>query len=285
MFILNSLNTMYNLFSKPALLIGLLTLSLTACKKDEIKVTSEFSAPPTLTASTTNAGVLSKTNAQNTAVTYTWTPYTIKASDDAKIVSPVAYTLEFAKAGTNFASVKEIDGGTATSSSVAVKTVDLNKTLLALGLPYGQSGMVDVRLKTFVTGNQPLMYSPTVKLTATPYDECSAPNSDTWGLVGPAGDGWPGATATDRMLNWSCTENAYVLRTTLNAGDFKFRKNQDWGVNLGALTKPLTPGAAPTPLKPNGEDMTITTPGTYTIKLTVVGSGTAVTAATLTVTP
>lgn len=265
--------------------MGLLALSLTACKKDEVKVTSEFSASPTVTASTTNAGVLTKANAQNTVVTYTWTPYTIKASGDAKIVSPVMYTLEFAKAGTNFASVKEIQAGDATASSVAIKTADINRTLLALGLPFAQPGQVDVRLKTFAADNQPVLYSSTMKLTASPYDECSAPNADTWGLVGPAGDGWPGATATDRTLNWSCTENAYVLRTALNAGDFKFRKNLDWSVNLGALTKPLTPGSTATPLKLNGEDMTITTAGTYTVKLTVVGSGTAVTAATLTVTP
>ncbi len=265
--------------------MGLLTLSLAACKKDEVKVTSEFGAAPTVSSSTTNAGVLDKANAQNTAVTYTWTPYNITASGDSKLVSPVTYTLEFAKAGTNFASVKEIDGGPSTSSSVAIKTADLNKTLLALGLPFGQPGLADVRLKTFVAGNQPVLYSSTMKISATPYDECSPPNADTWGLVGPAGDGWPGATATDRELKWSCTENAYVLRSALNVGDFKFRKNLDWGVNLGALTKPLTPGTAPTTLKPNGEDMTITTAGTYTVKLTVTGSGTAVTAGTLTITP
>ncbi|GAA4047383.1 hypothetical protein GCM10022409_37060 [Hymenobacter glaciei] len=265
--------------------MGLLTLSLTACKKDEIKVTSEFSAPPTLKASTTNAGVLSKTNADNTAVTYTWTPYTIKTSDESKVASMVTYTLQFAKAGTNFASVKEIDGGAVSASSLSIKTVDLNKTLLALGLPFGQSGQVDVRLKTFVAGNLPTLYSPTMQLAATPYDECTAPSSDTWGLVGPAGDGWPGGTATDRMLKWDCNVNAYVLRTALNVGDFKFRKDKDWAVNLGALTKPLTPGTAPTTLKLNGEDMTITTAGTYTITLKPVGTGTGVTGATLTVTP
>ena len=276
---------MYNWFSKSAFLIGVLSLSLAACKKDEVRVTAEFSAPPALTGSTMNAGILTKTNADNTAVTYNWTPYTLKASDDAKLASPVMYTLQFAKAGTNFASVKEIDGGAATASSLAIKTAKLNGLLLSLGLPLTQSGRVDVRLKTFVADNLPILYSSTMQLTATPYDECSAPNSDTWGLVGPAGDGWPGATATDRTLSWNCTENAYVLRTMLNAGDFKFRKDKDWGVNLGALTKPLTPGAAPTALKPNGEDMTITTPGMYTVKMTIVGSGTAVTAGTLTITP
>ena len=260
-------------------------MSLAACKKDEIKVTSEFSAPPALTASTTNAGVLAKTNADNTAVTYTWTPYTVKTLDDSKVASTVTYTLQFAKAGTNFASVQEVDGGAVAASSLALKTSKLNAILLSLGLPDSQSGRVDVRLKTFVAGNLPTLYSSTMQLTATPYDECTPPNADNWGLVGPAGDGWPGATATDRTLKWDCKANAYVLRTMLNAGDFKFRKDKDWGVNLGALTKPLTPGTAPTTLKPNGEDMTITTPGTYTIKLTIVGSGAGVTAGTLTVTP
>lgn len=276
---------MYNWFSKSAFLVGLLSIGLTACKKDEIKVTSEFSAPPMLAASTMNAGALTKANADNTAVTYTWTPYTIKTSDDSKVASPVTYTLQFAKAGTNFASVKEVDGGAAAASSLAIKTTKLNSLLLSLGLPFAQSGQVDVRLKTFVAGNMPILYSSTMQLTATPYDECTAPSADTWGLVGPAGDGWPGATATDRTLKWDCKVNAYVLRTALNAGDFKFRKDKDWGVNLGALTKPLTPGTGPTTLKPNGEDMTITTPGTYTITLTTVGTGADVTAGTLTVTP
>lgn len=276
---------MYNWFSKSAFLVGLLSIGLTACKKDEIKVTSEFSAPPMLAASTMNAGALTKANADNTAVTYTWTPYTIKTSDDSKVASPVTYTLQFAKAGTNFASVKEVDGGAAAASSLAIKTTKLNSLLLSLGLPFAQSGQVDVRLKTFAAGNMPVLYSSTMQLTATPYDECSAPSADTWGLVGPAGDGWPGATDTDRTLKWDCNVNAYVLRTTLNAGDFKFRKDKAWSVNLGALTKPLTPGTGPTALKPNGEDMTITTPGTYTITLTTVGTGADVTAGTLTVTP
>ena len=276
---------MYHLFSKTAALVGLLAFSLTACKKDEVQVTSEFSAAPALTASTTNAGALSKANAQTTAVTYTWTPYTIKTSDDSKVASTVTYTLQIAKAGTNFATVKEISGGAGTASSLAIKTVDLNSALLFLGLPFGQPGLVDVRLKTFVAGNLPVLYSATKQLSATPYDECSAPNSDTWGLVGPAGDGWPGATPTDLMLKWDCAANAYVLRTALKAGDFKFRQNQDWAINLGALSKPIVPGAAPTTLKKNGEDMTVTVAGTYTVKLTVTGSGANVTAGTLTVTP
>lgn len=257
---------MYNFFSKSAVAAGLLALTLTACKKDEVKVTSEFGAPPALTASTSNAGVLDKSSPQKTAVTYNWTPYTINTGDDAKVASTVTYTLQFAKAGTNFASVKEISGGAGTASSLAIKTVDLNKTLLSLGLPFAQPGQVDVRLKTFVAGNLPMLYSSTATLTATPYDECSAPNADSWGLVGPAGDGWPGATATDRALKYDCKEQAYVLKNTaLNAGPFKFRANKDWGTNLGGPTGTLQNIS----LALNGPDLAIATAGTYTVKLVV----------------
>lgn len=276
---------MLHSFSKTAALAGLLALGLTACKKDEVRVTSEFSASPVLSASTANAGVLDRANAQATAVTFNWTPISIKTSDDSKVASTVTYTLQLARAGTNFATVREISGGAASSSSLVIRTVDLNSALLFLGLPFGQSGRVDIRLKTFVAANLPIQYSSTLQLTATPYDECVAPNADTWGLVGPAGDGWPGATATDRELKWNCTANAYVLRTTLGVGDFKFRQNQAWTVNLGALTKPIVPGATPITLKTNGEDMSVAVAGTYTVKLTVVGSGSNVTAGTLTVTP
>ena len=274
---------MYNLFSKSAAVAGLLALSLTACKKDEVRVTSEFGVPPTMTSSTTNAGVLDKSSPQKTAVTYTWTPYTIKTSDDSKVASTVTYTLQFAKAGTNFASVKEISGGVVMNSSLALKTVDLNKTLLALGLPFAQSGQVDVRLMTFVAGNLPILYSSTTTLAATPYDECTAPTTDSWGLVGPAGDGWPGATATDRELKYDCKEQAYVLkRTSLNAGPFKFRANKDWGTNLGGPTGTLQN----VPLALNGPDLTIATAGTYTVKLVVTLDATGKTASgTLSVTP
>lgn len=282
---------MYNRFSKTVALVGLLALGLTACEKDEVKVTSEFAAPPTLTPSSTNAGVLVKPVAPTpaaTAVTYAWAPYSIKTSNEAKVVSTVTYTLQFAKAGTNFATVSEVAAGTDMASSMVFKAPDLNRIFLALKLPFGQASQLDVRLKTFVAGNQPVLYSPTVQISATPYDDCSAPNSDTWGLVGPAGNGWPvapPAPQTDMMLKWDCAANAYVLRTALGVGDFKLRQNQGWTINLGALAKPIVPGTAPVTLKLNGEDMTVSAAGTYTVKLTVTGSGANVTAGTLTVTP
>lgn len=255
--------------------------ALVSCKKDEVKVTATPSGNISLTSSG-NSAVLLQANENQNAFTFTWNPISLAISDGSK-APEVSYQLQVAKTANGFGQAGVIDAGTSTNKAVTVKA--FNEALVALGLPTRASAQVFVRVAAVAGSDARSFVSDAVPLTVTPYAVCLPPNADTWGLVGPAGDGWPGATATDRMLTWDCDAKAYILRTALNVGDFKFRKNTDWAVNLGALTKPLTPGPAATPLKPGGEDMTITTAGTYTIKLTVVGSGTAVTAATLTVTP
>lgn len=258
---------MYHPIAKFLAGAGLLALGLTACKKDEVRATAELGNAPVLTASSTNVGVLTRANRDNVALTYSWTPYAISVSDNAGVVSPAVYTLQIAKAGTGFAAVQEVAAGSAAAASLAIKVGELNAKLLALNFPFGQPARVDVRLKTFVAGNLDLLYSAPTTLTATPYDECVPPTADTWGLVGPAGDGWPdAANVTDRTMPYNCTEGAYVLRMPLNAGPFKFRANRDWGTNLGGVTGNYASGVS---LTLSGPDLVVATAGTYTVKLFV----------------
>jgi len=265
-------------------LAGLLITSFAACKKDEVRSAIQFGEAPVLTASNTNAGVLLENDSAKTAVTFSWTPYTYSVSEGNAVVSPVVYTLQLAKAGTSFAAPVDIAVSSSSALSLALNVYELNRNLLLLQAQVRQSSSFDVRLKTVVAGNVTPLYSTTKTFTATPYEKCLPPNSDTWALVGPAGNGWPSGTpATENgiPLNWDCTLNAYTARTTLKAGPFKFRKNKDWGVNLGGVTGNFAQGI---PLTTNGPDMTIAA-GTYTVKLVVAGSGTGVTGATLTITP
>jgi starch-binding outer membrane protein SusE/F len=268
-------------FFTTSLLAGMLAISLSSCKKDEIRTTAEFSPAPTLSSSVTNAGVLLRANKANTAVTYTWTPYTFGLSDNTTSDSPVTYTLQFALAGTNFANPYEVVAGGNKDATLTLNVEKLNSAFINQKAPLLKVSQLQVRLKTFVASNEPMLYSGITTISATPYDDCVAPTPDTWSLIGPAGTDW----STDIPLTWNCVDNAYVLRTALKAGDFKFRRNNDWAINLGALAKPIVPGATATPLKPNGEDMTVAAAGTYTIKLTVTVSGAGVSAGTLTVTP
>ena len=54
-----------------------------------------------------------------------------------------------------------------------------------------------------------------------------------------------------------------VQATALNAGDFKFRLNKSWDINMGGAGD-LTQGVA---VANNGPNLTIATAGTYTVKL------------------
>lgn len=272
---------MHNMFSKAAIVCGFV-LAMASCKKDETQPTVTFGDAPTLTASTANAGVLLEKDSATSAISFSWTPYKYSVSDGNKIVLPIGYTLQLAKAGTNFATPVEIPiTGTTTSFNV----FQLNSNLLMLKAPVRQAGQFDVRLKTVAASNVAPLYSATKTFTATPYEKCVAPNADTWALVGPAGNGWPSGSASSETgitLRWDCTANAYMARTALNVGEFKFRKDKDWAINLGGPAGNLAQGVA---LSLNGPNLNIATAGTYTVKLVVTGSGTGVSGGTVTVTP
>ncbi|WP_426058933.1 SusE domain-containing protein [Hymenobacter sp. B1770] len=260
---------------------GLLAVStLASCEKDEDKVTITPSNTITLSTSA-NTVVLTQANSARNAATFTWNPissFTLSGTD--RNTPPAAsYRLQVAKSATGFGYPANIEAGAGNTKSVTVE--ELNSALLNLGLAPDVAAQVFVRVAAVVGTDAQAFVSNPVQMTVTPYKVCLPPNTDTWGLVGPAGDGWPGATDTDRVLNWDCDAKAYVLRTTLNAGAFKFRKDKKWDINLGGSGNPF---AGAIPLTLNGSDM-VAIPGTYTIKLEVTGSGANVSAGRLTITP
>lgn len=157
---------MKNAFSL-ATAVGLL-LALSSCKKDEVQVRADVNGAPTLTASKTNAGTLLSGDATKAAVVYTWTPVIFTLSDGSKPVLPVTYTLEFAKAGTNFSSISAIAAGTNTTRDT-LKVADLNTAFVKAGLTPTLAGTVDVRLRASYAGNQSDFLSAVSQLTAIPY--------------------------------------------------------------------------------------------------------------------
>ena len=254
-------------FTRLAVVSGLMA-SVISCKKDEVQTSLAYNATPQLSTSATTATVRRGVTA--TGVTYTW------AAADFNYPAAITYTLQFAKAGTNFASPVEYNVGSALTKSF--NTTELNDVYNAVDCTLSEPvisnpaastdtppTVLDVRVKATVGDAASAQLSTPKTISAVPYPVVT-PVSDQWGLVGPAGDGWPGTTATDRMMPYDCTVRAFVLRTTLNAGPFKFRRNQDWAINLGGVTGDFSKGIA---LTKNGSDLVITTPGTYTVKLEI----------------
>jgi hypothetical protein len=246
-------NLLLSLASSMALLAA-----VTACKKDEVRAVLTPAGAPTLTAST-NAATLTTATASSTAVTYTWT------AANFGYPAAVTYTLQFDKKGGSFASPVTFNGGTA-AGSLALTVTQLSKVFTDLGYPIGSPAQVDARVVASVSDKATKQNSGVTTISATPIPIC-IPTTDSWGIVGPAGDGWPGSPnpVTDRMLTYDCYSQSYSLRTTLNVGVLKLRANKDWGTNLGG-SGDLTKGI---PVTLNGSDIQIATAGTYTVTLTV----------------
>lgn len=237
-------------------LVGLFSLLFVfaACEKDETKVTLGPTTAPTLTAST-NTVVLMQGRSSTPAISYTWAPISFNWSNAEHPYSPaVTYSLQLDRQGNNFAAPVLLDAGAGPNTTVTYG--QLNAALISLGVTPGVATPVEVRLRTTYAANSPL-YTPAVALTATAF-ECKAPTTDTWSIIGPAGVDWD----TDVQLTYDCDLQAYTLTRALKAGEFKFRKNKDWGVNYGGGTRNAN-GIGPLLL--GGANITVPAAGTYTL--------------------
>lgn len=85
-------------------------------------------------------------------------------------------------------------------------------------------------------------------------------NANRWGLIGSATpDGWN----SDQNMTWDETNKALTITMDLIVGEFKFRANDAWAINLGGSVDDLTQ---------DGANIPITAAGNYTIKLYLGGT-------------
>jgi hypothetical protein len=71
-------------------------------------------------------------------------------------------------------------------------------------------------------------------------------------IIGKVNGNWD----TDTDLTFNAADNSYSVTAAFSAGEFKFRINHDWGLNLGGTTDALSQ---------NGANLSLATAGTYTI--------------------
>ena len=245
--------------------LALAAVSLSSCKKDEVRTILTPSNSPTLTASATTVS-LTQANAASTAATFTWTPVkSLSISDNTTVVPAITYYLQFDKKGRNFATPVSIPAGNASPTGASTTTVtvgDLNTALTTLGLTPGTATDVEVRLNASYASNSS-NFSNVVPLSATTYTYCAQP-AKSWSLIGDAISGW----STDVVMTYDCASKTYSYKGPIkamagtNAAGYKFRFNSDWTANLGGATP--TGGA----LTQDGPNLSVAADGTYTIVLT-----------------
>jgi hypothetical protein len=248
-------------FSRLLFLAGLLVMA-SSCEKDETQVVLTLAETPVLTTSTTNAGVLLAANSGDALVTYSWTPLTFNVSSDTKTGVTVAYTIEMARPGSNFAAPASLEAGT--GSSITYKVGDINSALVQAGLTPGISGQVDVRLKASYAPNTPSPYSNATTLTATPYSRelyafgsfQGTPNVATAPFIQITPDN---PQQYDGYLYMPNATNTFKLSNT----------NTPSGTIYGSGS---APAGSPNSFAANGGDISLTGPGQYRLQVNLANS-------------
>ena len=231
---------------------------LVGCEKDEEKATMNANArvESNISASTL---VLDKTQSNTTALTVSW-----ETKDLGVQLAPV-YTVEFENIATG-----KIKPLSAERSPFTLTVKELNEYLVGLGLKTGVATDVRVLVRAALSDQRSLVATKTLKVT--PYfDEIKA---SVWGVVGSATpNGWNGPD----IKMWNSTDGNLVAYATLSAGEIKFRKNNDWGVNLGGSNGTLSSGGSNIAVTAGTYKITINvSKNTYTIETYswgIIGSG------------
>ena len=231
---------------------------LVGCKKDEEKATMNANArvESNISASTL---VLDKTQSNTTALTVSW-----ETKDLGVQLAPV-YTVEFENIATG-----KIKPLSAERSPFTLTVKELNEYLVGLGLKTGVATDVRVLVRAALSDQRSLVATKTLKVT--PYfDEIKA---SEWGVVGSATpNGWNGPD----IKMWNSTDGNLVAYATLATGEIKFRKNNDWGVNLGGSNGTLSSGGSNIAVTAGTYKITINvSKNTYTIETYswgIIGSG------------
>lgn len=239
---------MKNIYKILIAFVGVLAVSCNADDVESRPVVEAATAPVLLSPKSDFNLVLEVTNAASLATTVVW--------DDAQYegsATVVNYSIEIAKAGTNFAEPSV--AGTTTDKFKNFTVGELNAAALNIGLAPFAEAQVDVRIKSTVGNASTPQISNAYTIKVTPY-----PAWDNWGIIGSAtaattgGDGW----ATDANLDYNSATKKYSITMDLAVGEIKFRLDDGWTTNYGDNGNDGT-------LDAGGSNIAISTAGNYTI--------------------
>jgi len=219
---------------------------------EKISVTP-YNDPSVLTTEKTSVTCALATASQNSN-TFSWT-----ASFNG-YTGAVDYILQYDSATKNFASLDEIPIGTALYSKVMTEG-EMNTTALNSGIPGGNSGKVEYRIKA-TTAQGAVSYSDAVSVTIQSY----VPILRFYlpgGYQAATGNGsdWDPGTAPEliRDLRSSVFNDMYYIYIYLPAGaEFKVTQGRSWDVNYGGAGGTLSSG---------GGNLSVAAAGVYRVSI------------------
>ncbi|OXB13436.1 SusE domain-containing protein [Flavobacterium reichenbachii] len=221
---------MKNIYKILIAFIGVLAVSCNADDVDNRPVIDAGTAPVLLTPQSNFSIVLSKETEKNIAAKVTWNKATYTGTQTI-----VNYTIQVAKAGTNFAAPITVATTTAVSRELTVE--ELNSALVNGGFVEKEVNNVDIRIKSVVGAVGLPQYSNSFTIKATPYHIPLASSHRLVGAATPGGWSWDGDAETEFPLVVGQT-NIYQVTIVLKSGEGfrEFLKNDftsggNWGTS------------------------------------------------------
>jgi hypothetical protein len=239
--------------SKYTLLFCMLIVLLFGCKKDLEQVVMKTGQAPVVNLSSTSLA-LSAANSADTAFTISWsaTDYGFKAA--------ISYSVQIAKAGTNFANPLEVTTGTKRLLKYTVG--ELNQIALIRGLAPASAGQLEIRVKSTLT-DALVLYSEKATLTLTPY--LVIINYPSLWVPG-AYQGWAPATApklSSRLSNGIYEGYVNITGSDLN---FKYTPAPNWENSYGWASSTVTGNDVSGTFNTTGGNLFVPTAGYYLLK-------------------
>lgn len=219
-----------------------------------VKVTP-FADPSVLFTQNTSV-VCTLANGSSPSNTFSWTP-TFKGYSGT-----INYTLQYDSAGKNFVAPIDIPVGPSIFTKGLTQS-EMNTTALNSGIPGGNTGKVEYRIKG-VTSNGTTLYSNVVNVTITSY----VPILRVYlpgGYQSSTGNGndWDPGTAPEliRDLRSSVFNKMYYIYIYLPANaEFKITVGRSWNVNYGGSGGNLSGG---------GANLTVAAAGFYRVSVDI----------------
>ena len=210
---------------KYSILIGTLigVLSIFSCTQDKELVTlksDNISAAAIVAPVEGTEIVLDRDHAGDEAVVFSWdaAEYGIQLS--------VAYELQVAAAGTDFATPSVLTNTNETS--ISFTNADFNSKLLEAGFMPEEANSLETRVISSVSDNVDKVISSNLSLVVTPYATDFPPIF----MIGSATGGWDPSIAVEVLS----TGEPFVYSTVayfVGGEAFRFFKNAAWGENMG----------------------------------------------------
>jgi hypothetical protein len=213
---------------------------LFSCEDDAVKLELNKSVQPNeIQPLSKTEYTLALAEAANVAETFSW------KSPDYGFPAAGSYTLQLDKAGNGFANA--IDLFTTSNLSNSITVGELNKKLLDLGLSPDEKADVEIRLRTLINDNVPVVYSAVRSFSVTPYATIFPPIY----MIGDATGGWDLAKAV--KLKSIAPSKYQTTAEFTNGGKFRFFSSPTWDANPQYNWTTFSGGSVDAKLE-NGQD-------------------------------